>query len=336
MNNKLMAGRLMMVGICLFALALSTGCRNRCYNACNNGGLFSQSTVAPPPTYGINIPSVAQNQNYYDPRGNRTAGLNTRTAAPTPATGTPNGWNPKDAAANQSSGQQPANQQQPLGQQRPANTNNVGSGAATNLQAQNISPVQTRSVLTNGTNFVETTPPGRTTPNFRTASTAPLPGSGVSFTDSTDYRTTRTNEQTDPTRLPATDASTVRAPASNFPTGAPTRLAQNVLPQNVRSNGSPNQTFSLGQTNPNVVNGQPFYVGNPIIVPQGQPQHFYQGQFASNPGFANNPGFGQSVNRQFNGQFNTGSAVVAQSTTSYAGSGTQVGWRDRDLNSRRE
>ena len=46
-----------------------TGCRSRCNQSCGGGFFANNTTIAPTPTYGINIPSVARNQPYYAPNG---------------------------------------------------------------------------------------------------------------------------------------------------------------------------------------------------------------------------------------------------------------------------
>jgi len=66
-----------------FLMACQTGCRNRCSQPCGGGGgLFAHNTtVAPAPTYSLNIPSVARNQPYYAPNGGP---ISTTARAPVP------------------------------------------------------------------------------------------------------------------------------------------------------------------------------------------------------------------------------------------------------------
>lgn len=266
----------------LTVLVASTGCRNRCGSGCN-GWFAGSQRVAAPPTYSLNIPSMAGNQPYYVPGQNgtaRTAALNTSAAAPTPA------FNQNTSTAN-------------LNGWRPVNDN---SGATNNPNTNGTSVLtQPTTFAQNGTNV----PPG-----YRTASNTALPGSGRSFTDQTNYQTTRVNEAQDPSRVPVTDATTVRAPARNNPTGAPTRFAQ--IPPN--SNGA---RYS-GTLNVPASGGQPIYSANPVI--------------AGNTGFGRTPVYmGQPmVGQQF--AVNPTTTIQAQSTTT-ANTNTQVGWRDRETSS---
>ncbi len=263
------------VQLCLiFACVVlaTTGCRNRCNNPCGNGWFAGNSTLAPPSTYSLNIPSVAANQPYYTPRQaaptNNT--LNTNQRAPTSAGQA--GWRAADT--NLSNGSQPQG--------------------------------ESRSVLTNQTKFVETTPtnngavfnPGNQPP----ARMAALPGSGASFTNSSNYQSTQTDERRDPTRLAVNDASAVRAPARNNPTGA---------------------NYSVPQQQTYAQNG--FYA----------PQTGYTGQFMAYNGQPTNyQGQAELVNPYAYRQ--NAQTVLAQSTAGVgSGSASQVGWRSRELNSDR-
>ena len=149
----------MLLLLCL--VVLSTGCRGRCNNPC--GGWFAgNSTVAPPPTYSLNIPSVANNQPYYTPgsAGPNNSTLNPNQRAPTPAT-----------------------QQNGEGWRQSGNQLSNGNNGA---------PAESRSVLTTPTTFVETQPnfisPGGIAAGQQAPRTAALPSSGYSYTDSANYK----------------------------------------------------------------------------------------------------------------------------------------------------
>ncbi|MEM9943459.1 MAG: hypothetical protein AAF939_17990, partial [Planctomycetota bacterium] len=82
--------------ILLFAfIVVMTGCRNRC-SPCGSNWFANNATIAPPPTFSLNIPSVARNtQPYYTPGGNNT--LNPNGSAPTPAGGNgQSNWQPSE------------------------------------------------------------------------------------------------------------------------------------------------------------------------------------------------------------------------------------------------
>ena len=159
-----------------------------------------------------------------------------------------------------------------------------------------------------------------------TAFVGALPGSGTSFTTSQNYQTTRVDETQDATRLPLNDASQVRAPARNFPTGTPLTT----LPTNTNTISASQAAYNLAMQQqqqafaaqsgsftrvPPVPTG---YTAAPVII-GGQPVATgYPGQpLIINP------------------QFPTSSAptILAQSTASAtsSASGTQLGWRDRDI-----
>ncbi len=287
--------RIVLVVIAIGVLSLSTGCRNRCANPCGNGGFFAGSpTIAAPATYSLNIPSVARNPAQYYVPNNGTLQTNTNIV---PATGSPI----QAGQRNPVNGWVPTNQNPNVGTNGVQNNGNTG-----------------RSVLTTPTTFVQTNQPAQPN-NLRTASASnsviarnPLPGSGTSFTDSINYRTTQTNEQQDRTRLPATDASNVRAPARNFPTGG-SQFAQ-LQPQTAPISPVTYQgTFARQQypvQQPYQLVGQPVAYQAPIYV--GQPQGI--------------------VRPQSNG---SQPAVLAQSTTTFDpnNNGSQLGWRDREFGS---
>ena len=318
--------RLIVLAICL--LTLTVGCRNRCNNPCGtSGGLFAggASTIAPPPTYSLNIPSVARNQPYYTPNSGNAGTLSTYGRAPTPATRQAQqgqaGWRASGTDLSNSNGIQ--NQTQPN-----SNGNSVLATPTTFVQTggtvkPNPVNLQAKSVLANNQLAAVNTQAqfGQLAQNgLRTASTTALPGSGQSFTESTNYQTTRVDERNDSTRLAVTDASTVRAPARNFPTGfntaAPTAGFSNQAPQTfVASNAAFGQQVSPTG-----------YVASPVLV---------GGQVAYPAGYQVQPYLAQPVIPQIP-QFPTSSPppVLAQSTTvGTSGSGTtaQLGWRDRNL-----
>jgi len=261
---------------------MSVGCRNRCNTPCSPGLFAGNSTLAPPPTYSLNIPSVANNQPYYTPGQaaptNNT--LNTNQRAPTPQQ---QGWR----AAN--------------GNLSNTNTSSPQSG-------------ESRSVLTNQTKFVETTAPQNGNPlnpgNQPPARMAALPGSGVSFTNSQNFQSTPFDERRDATQMPVSDASGVRAPSRNYPTG---NVPQFQSPANYST--PTQQTYAQN----GIDQPQPGYSGQ-LMVYGGQPAS-YQGQaLLVNP----------------NAYPQNSQAVLAQSTASVgSSSASQVGWRSRELNSDR-
>lgn len=291
--------QLLLLSICL--VTVSVGCRNPGNNI-YGGGAFAggPSTIAPPPTYSLNIPSVAGNQPYYTPGQTAPTNntLNPNQRAPTPAIRqatqlNQNGWRSSD---NDLSG---------AGNIAPLKTNN--------------SPNDGRSVLGAPTKFVESTPSANSGSGTRTASTAPLPGSGVSFTSSTNYQTTLVDETQDATRLPVSDATAVRAPARNFPTGTPLTTAQNNgYPYQSGLNAVPTQQTFAAQNN--FLRQNPTgYAATPVLIGGQAVPTGYQGQ----PLVAS---------QQYQYPSYSPPAVLAQSTaTTTPGVGSQLGWRDRDL-----
>ncbi len=197
-------------------LTAMTGCRNRCNNSCGNGLFAGASTIPAPPTYSLNIPSVARNQPYYVPGTNSVAPVNPNSSAPTPVNSPslPNRWEPKNDTTNGASG----------------STNSGSTG---------------QSVLSAPTTFVESSPSYPA--GYRSASNTTLPGTGLSYTDSTNYQTTQTDETRDGSRLPVTDASNVRAPAASFPAVNMNRIAQLPQPTAPRYPTTFNSTASVTQ-----------------------------------------------------------------------------------------
>ena len=231
-----------------FLMACQTGCRNRCSQSCGGGGLFANNTtVAPAPTYSLNIPSVARNQPYYAPNGGpiSTTARAPVPVGPQPAAGTSSNsnlqWRQQGTSNSGSTfGSQPA---QPTSGTRLVETNtgiNLNSGS---------------SVLVGGSQY-----------NPQLASVA-LPATGTSFTDSRNFATTQTDERLDATRVPVTDATRVRATAQTF-IGSGQQVAFN-QPQ-------PSQTFAAAaprsqpvySTNAVVASNQPYYANNPNLVQQ--------------------------------------------------------------------
>jgi hypothetical protein len=164
----------------------------------------------------------------------------------------------------------------------------------------------------------------------RTASAA----NGASYMDSVNYRSTRVDERLDETRLPLTDASTVRAPSTLNTTPTANRLSQPVPIYGTL-----------------VPAGQPAFSTQPAVVlpyPATNPNPYRATQFAqpAQPGFIQGTMvYGQPTNNVYNGypspyagSVNSQSAVLAQSTTTFnpqGGPTNDPGWRDRELTARR-
>lgn len=246
-------------GIGLVLVAISAGCRSRCGNACGYG-----PTIAPPPTYSLNIPSAGGTNPYYVPGGaTSTANLPAHLVdpsgrAPVPTanqTGTQNGWQP------------------------------VGGN---NLSGTNAAPGSNANSSTTFANNISNPS------NLRTASATATAGSG-----SVNYQTTRVDERLDSTRLPANDATDVRAP-SQIVTASGTRLAQIQQPAApIFYNGSP----SVGGNG--LQSGQPVYYGQVYATPYGNQNHI------------------------------AAPTVLAQSTTGLPGNNSG-GWRDREITAGRD
>lgn len=88
--------QLVLVMACL--VTVSVGCRGRY----NNGLFATNDRVAPPPTYSLNIPSVAKNQPYYNPGGNASGATGAGWQKPVSNAGTPaaNNGNPTSPPTN--------------------------------------------------------------------------------------------------------------------------------------------------------------------------------------------------------------------------------------------
>lgn len=247
MSNRL----LICTFTCCILATVFTGCRNRCNqpygfpyqqpfaNAYGNQygyapGFNANSPLIPPPATGtLNIPSIARN-NPYGLNQNRGL-LNTNQRAPTPAAdraarfNQQNGWKPSDGDSGNSGSTNQSNTRTTLGSNPLPNSQNSSNNRADQ-------PIGNSVLVQNN-------------------ATQSGNGFGESFINSTDYATTIVNESNDRTRLPATDASAVRAPSQYYARVQGARLAQ---------------------MNPQVAAGQqPYYVPN-----QGQ---LASAQFAFNP-----------------------------------------------------
>lgn len=262
------------VALTCCTLMFSSGCRN-CNQACTGNGYGYSPTIAPPPTYSLQIPSANGNPAYYvpgSPNPNATANLpsylvNPNLRAPTPAV------NNGGTNINQQNGWRPTG-------------NNLSSAAST---AVPTTVAQAPAAQSNA-------------PLTRVAS-APTAQSVVS---SIDYTSTRNNEQLDPTRLPATDASNVQAPAGFVNNGSATRLAQAQATPAPAYPNTYNQAVAYTQPAPAVYNSTPVIVQQPT-------QQFYYGT----------PTIRQSA-----------PTVLAQSTATGVPS-SSGGWTDRELTASR-
>ncbi len=287
-----MKTRIQCLALTMCLLILTAGCRNRCNNP-YGGGLFAggSPTIAAPATYSLNIPSVAKNQPYYVPGPANNSTLNPNGRAPTPQ------------------GRQATQPNQAGWKSAENDLSKAGSGIRSEGDAG-------RSVLA-PTSFVQTG-----------AASRPMQSTGQAFTNSQNYRTTSIDERQDATRLPVTDASFVRAPASNYPPGTRMVASNNGYPSsnyNVGYSAPVPQTY-VGQNgvyagsasgytaSPVIVSGQPMlgYQSSPVLVSPGQFQRYPQGYPTSGP-----------------------PTVLAESTASSTGRASQIGWRDRDLTSGR-
>jgi hypothetical protein len=238
-------------------IACSTGCRNRCNQPCG-GGLFAGSpTIAPAPTYSLNIPSVAQNQPYYTPN-NGAGRVNTASQAPLPNTGNDLNWRKSGSPTNPNLGNQPARQ-------------NTGQNILANNQAGNGRFVETNSGLVNPTaiNPGQSVLVGGAQPNIRTAA---IPATGNSVIDSRNFTTTQIDERQDPTRIPVTDATRVRATSQNFLAGTAIQPQQGFVSQTFAAQPfvQPFQPQAF-RANTTIVGNQPFqpqaYAANTYIQP---------------------------------------------------------------------
>ena len=211
---------------CIFS-AIFTGCKNRCnqpygfpyqqplanaygnqYGYANPLNANSRSPLIPPPATGtLNIPSIARN-NPYGLNQNRGL-LNTNQRAPTPAAD-------RAATFNQQNGWKPSDGNFPVN-----NTINNNSNQSTGTTLGfNPSPGGS------GNAPIQVAPPNANSVLVQNGAARQGNGFGESFINSTDYATTSVNESNDRTRLPATDASAVRAPSQYYARVQGARLAQ--------------------------------------------------------------------------------------------------------------
>jgi hypothetical protein len=235
-----MSSKVQFVGVlavCVIAFSL-TGCRNRCQQPCggvpyqqqpipnfygyNAQGYNPQaytaqayqapgfagtnaagrSPVIPPPATGtLNIPSLARN-NPFGINPNRGL-INTQQPAPTAANRSArfnfqNGWQP--VGGNSRTTNTPSNSGQTPGNTTLGSNSGSGNGSA--------APSSARSVLVQDT---------QSRSNL---------GYGDSYVRSPNYSTTAVNETFDRTRLPATDASGVRAPSQYYARATGAQVAQ--------------------------------------------------------------------------------------------------------------
>ena len=236
--------------------ASQMGCRSRCNQPCGGGGFFANNTtVAPAPTYSLNIPSVAQNRPFNAPNGGP---ISTTARAPIPATGAAASGTNSNLQWRQQGGT-PINSGSTFGAQ-PAQ-----QGSGTRLVETNTGFNQNNasSVLVGGSlNGV--------------GATQPLPATGTSFTDSRNFTTTQTDERLDATRVPVTDATQVRATAQTFiSSGQQVAANQQQLAQTFAAQPAARQAQSIYSTNGLIAANQPYYTNNPNLV---QRQAIYSGQ----------------------------------------------------------
>ncbi len=256
----------------------------------------SQARISPPATYSLNIPGANNN-----PNGLRVGQLpngliNTQQSAPTPVN-------------------RPANYNQQQGWRRSdGNDLNTSSTDQADVDNRFARATSANSVLESSARFNTPNPPSNGS-GSRTASAGNAVGSGVSFTQSTDYQTTSTDERLDSTRLAVTDATNVRATAP--------------FAQNQSGGGQYLQPYYQRQPN------QPRYASLP-------PTTYYQGAFVR-PNYGPLPPT-QTFQGRFDQRFATPAVqqqqqVLAQSTTRYdpyqSGASTaSPDWRDRGRESR--
>ncbi len=315
-----MSRQLIISAFLVVLIGLSAGCRNSRFCGPYTNGCcgFAQSATLPAPQTGsLQIPSLNQGQPYYNPgNGVPTTAqqpaylVNPNSTAPTPANNSPTlapsqGWRP---VGNNNYSLNPANTSAPQSVLQPTLAPRRAPVNFAANQLQSPSSVRTAS-STNG---------------------------GLSFTDSVNYRSTRIDERTDESRLPATDATSVRAPS-----GLNTVTAGARLPQAYPIYGTvdPRQPVYSTQSQYAVQNNQP------ILLPQG----YTQLQRSQPTTIAGQVVYG-SANPVV---YNTYPAPYAQSGTVYNGGNSQIlaqstatydpqnnvnygsGWRDRELTARR-
>ena len=267
-----------------------------------------RSPVIPaPPTGSLNIPSLARN----NPFGVNRGLLNTGQAAPTPA----NRSASSSSSFNRQNGWQPVGSSQSgQRQSNPSQQNNSGTSLSSNSRSlvptqgnSSNAPAAARSVLAQGS-------------QSNVGSQSNIGGGyGDSFVRSQDYATTTVNETFDRTRLPATDASGVRAPSQYYARASGAQVAQ--VPSQ-GTFGAPQQRF-FG-------NNQQAFNGSGTRFPVNN-QAAFNNQLAFNSQAAFNAS--GSGTRQV-GVFaaNSGAVVQGQSTTTYDpyDNTRSADWRNRD------
>ena len=253
----------------------------------------NSATIAPPPTYSLNIPGGGVNPYAQGTRvGQLPTGLiNTRQAAPTPASGSAGGGFNSPANFNQNQGWRQIN------------------GGSLNTQSNVANPSANSQVATSvldrsgsSTSAPVPQPNQSQQPNpFQQASAARTPEpvnrpqfNNVATTRSTDYQTTSVDERQDPTRLPVTDAS-----------GINTRVAQGFIapaPQPYYNRQQGAQQFQQPQ----------------LAANTSQPNTNFQGQFVQpvNSAYQFNNPVG-SVGGQFVAPVSQPQLVQSQSTAFY-------------------
>lgn len=297
---------------CITAMAcvliVQTGCRNRGTFLANQpyGPLTGPTTVAPPDTYTVQIPGqINANQGSAVRQAANTLPVNNSINNPV---NIQNGWQPAGSIG--------------TGTTTPGNTNSTST--------QNPSSVLQRSnsTIVNQTQVVSVNPPNRqpaTNPNL--TNQVAQQNQGLSFTDTTNFRTTANDERLDQSRLPVTDASQVRAP---------TRLSSNT---------------TVGQFNaPYYIPGRQNVANTPQFnVPQriaSNPQPVVPNQFSNVPrqqgpttfvGTFGQPTFAQPPQQRYAGAAQN--RVLAQSTV-YADPNNDPnfasGWRNPEIGAGRE
>jgi len=309
------------LALCVVAISLS-GCRNRC-NPCgapyqqqpipnyygNNAAagyaapgyapagyaapgyavpnaVAGRSPVIPPPATGtLNIPSLARN-NPFGINPNRGL-INTQQPAPTAARSArfnrQNGWQPVGTGNTR-----PSTNQSNVGQ--PSGNTTLGSNSNFNNGQRQVAPAAARSVLVQDTQ------------------SRANQGYGDSYVRSPNYSTTAVNETFDRTRLPATDASAVRAPSQYYARASGVQVAR-----------APGQGLVGAQ--PNYYSGT-FQAQNPAAY-NVTPGVFQSGVFR--PGVAPTGVIASRSNV----------IVQDQSTASYDpyGDTRSADWRNRDVSS---
>lgn len=277
------------------AVGLS-GCRNRapycqpgCYSPAPFGVAAGSPTVAAPGTYSLQIPG--QGAPVYYNNGVATAqqipAASTGTLPPVNPRNTQSGWQPAGTATGGTTGTLPVSTT-PSALPNPGTTSSVTSNSGAGL----VSVID------------------RSAPANRVASNV---NPGISRTNDTNFRTTAVDERQDSSRLPVTDASSVRAPTTFNP------------------------VTTVGQFNAPYYNyGQNRIADNRVAVLPPQAVPVNNGTVVGN--FAQ-PMFSLPAPQIYRGQLVQNPQLLGQSTV-YADPANdpnfQNGWRDRDLTAARD